>query len=89
VDQIGAKKLVGPHDERATVNEMLDALVTDLEIRMKLSPQVLSKMKPVRAALGRIFAMQVSDHLIREYIRVRLKGAVLVSSSVAGMDLKL
>ena len=77
-DQIGAKKFVGPNAERATVSEILDALVTDLEIRMKLSPQVLSKIEPVRAALGRMSAMQVNDDLIRDYIRVRLKGALNV-----------
>src|SRR5207244_11369881 len=77
-DQIGAKKFAGPHGERVTVSEILDALVTDLEVRMKLSPQVLSKMKPLRAALGRIPAIQVDDDLIRDYIRVRLKGATKV-----------
>jgi hypothetical protein len=77
-DQIGAKKFVGPHAERATVSEILDALVTDLEIRRELSPQVLSKVEPVRAALGRISAMQINDDLIRDYIRVRLKGALNV-----------
>jgi hypothetical protein len=86
-DQIGAKKFVGPNAERATVNEILDALVTDLEIRMKLSPQVLSKTEPVRVALGRMFAMQVNDDLIRDYIRVRLKGALNVLAE-RGKDTK-
>jgi integrase len=74
-DQIGAKKFVGPRGERITISEILDALVTDLEVRTKLSPQAVSKISPIREALGLMPAMQVDDDLIRDYIRVRLKGA--------------
>ena len=78
-DQIGVKKFVGPRGERLTVNEILDALVTDLELRKKISPQAISKLSPVRAALGVMPAMQVDDDLIRDYTRVRLNGAKKVS----------
>ncbi len=79
-DQIGAKKFVGPRGERVTVSEILDALVTDLEVREKLSPQAKSKLAPVREVLGRMPAMQVDDDLIRSYIRVRLLGASNVAA---------
>jgi integrase len=82
-DQIGVKKFVGPRGERLTVIEILDVLVTDLELRKKLSPQAISKIKPVRAALGVIPAMQVDDDLIRDYTRVRLTGAQKVSREKA------
>ena len=75
-DQIGVKKFSGPQNERLTVGEILDSLVTDLEVRNKLSPQAVSKIHPIRAAFGVMPAMQVDDDLIRDYVRVRLVGAL-------------
>jgi integrase len=74
-DLIGARKFTGPQSERITVSDILDSLIGDLEIREKLSPQVTSKMKPLRATLGWMPAISVSNEIIRNYMRVRLKGA--------------
>ena len=73
-DLIGAKKFIGPRSEKLTVNEILDSLKKDLEIRAKLSPQAGSKMQPLRAALGRLPAIIVTDDTIRDYMLLRLKG---------------
>ncbi len=73
-DLIGAKKFAGLKAERLTVSELLDKLKEDLETRHKLSPQVTSKMIPLREALGWLPAMAVSDNRIREYVRSRLYG---------------
>jgi integrase len=73
-DQIGLKKFVGPEAERLTINQLLDSLEDDLEIREKLTPQAKSKLKPLRTALGKLLAMNVGDDVIREYVRIRLKG---------------
>ena len=73
-DLIGAKKFIGPQSEKLTIDEILDSLTKDLELREKLSPQVESKLKPVRAALGRMPASSITDDIIRDYMLVRLKG---------------
>ena len=74
-DLIGARKFTGAELERITVSDILDSLVGDLEVRKKLSPQVTSKMKPLRAAIGRMPVIAVSNETIRNYMRVRLSGA--------------
>ncbi len=73
-DVIGAKKFVGPRNEKLTVAQKLDFLKKDLEVRKKQSPQAVSKMIPVRKALGPMAAISVSDDTIREYMLSRLKG---------------
>jgi integrase len=73
-DQIGVKKFAGPKAERMTIDQLLDFLEDDLEIRSKWTAQAKSKMQPLRTALGRMPAMSVTDSIIRDYIRVRLSG---------------
>jgi hypothetical protein len=73
-DFIGAKKFAGPQSEKLSVNEILDSLTKDMELRQKLSKQVASKLKPVRAAFGLMAAISVTDDMIRDYMLVRLKG---------------
>ena len=73
-DQIGLKKFAGPKTERMTIDQLLDFLEDDLEIREKWTAQAKSKIQPLRTALGRIPAMTVTDDIIRDYIRVRLNG---------------
>lgn len=73
-DLIGAKKFIGSRAEKLTVSDMLDFLVKDLDIRKKLSKQAISKMKPLREALGRYPAISVTDDVIRDYMNFRLKG---------------
>jgi hypothetical protein len=60
-DLIGARKFTGPQSEHITVCDILDSLVGDLELREKVSPQVTSKMKPLRAVLRRMPAISVSN----------------------------
>ncbi len=73
-DIIGAKKFIGPKSEKLTINEILDALKKDLEVREKFSPQAESKMLPVRTAFGWMPAFAVTDQMIEEYILIRRKG---------------
>jgi hypothetical protein len=73
-DLIGAKKFIGAQSGKLTINEILDSLTKDLEVREKLSSQAASKLKPIRAALGRMPAVCVTDDIIRDYMLVRLKG---------------
>ncbi len=73
-DFIGAKKFTGPQTEKLSVAEILDLLKKDLEVRGKLSAQALSKLKPVKAALGPMSAIAVTDETVREYMLLRLKG---------------
>jgi hypothetical protein len=73
-DQIGVKRFAGPKAERMTIDQLLDFLEDDLEIRSKWTAQAKSKMQPLRTALGRMPAMSVTDSIIRDYIRVRLSG---------------
>jgi integrase len=65
---------MGPQSEKITVNEILDSLTKDLEIRNKLSSQTKSKMKPIRAFFGPLPAISITDDMIRDYMLVRLKG---------------
>ncbi len=86
-DLIGAKKFVGPQSEKLTVAEILDSLTKDLEVREKISDQGKSKMKPVRAALGKMPAMGVTDDMIRDYILLRLKGPGKKADTPMGQEL--
>ena len=51
-DLEGFKKFIGPKGEKVRVGDLLDSLQLDFEIRHKLSPQITSKLKPLRAAFG-------------------------------------
>jgi integrase len=86
-DVIGAKKFVGPQAERLTVDQILDSLTKDMEVRKKLSPQAVSKLKPVRAALGPMAAFGVTDDTIREYMLLRLKGPGKKPKTLMGLAL--
>jgi integrase len=78
-DLEGIKRFVGPKGEKLTVSELLDSLQKNLEIRHKFSPQVRSKLKPLRIAFGDYRAWDLTDDLIAEYIRVRQQGVAETS----------
>ena len=87
-DVIGAKKFVGPQNEKLTVDKILDFLTKDLEVRKKLSSQAVSKMEPLRKALGPMAAIGVSDDMIREYMLLRLKGPGPKPRTLMGRELR-
>lgn len=68
-DQIGAKTFVTPRAERITIDELLDALITDLEIREKFSPEARSQMKPLRQTFGNRPAVKLTDRDVQEFIK--------------------
>jgi integrase len=73
-DLEGIKRFVGPKGEKLKVSELLDSLRKHYEIRHKFSPQVRSKLKPLRAAFSNYRAWDLTDDLIAEYIQVRQQG---------------
>ena len=72
-DQIGAKTFVTPKNERLLMDELLDALVADLEIREKWNPSVRSQMKPLRTAFGDRTAFGITDLDIQNFIKTERK----------------
>jgi integrase len=70
-DQIGAKKFIGPIQERVTVGDLLDALERDYEIRGKKTPPVCSHLKPIRSAFADWRAIDVTEQAIDDYIQDR------------------
>jgi integrase len=68
-DIIGAREFITPRNERLTVNEILDELVADYELREKLTPQILSHLKPVRAALGDRLAPKLTKADVNKHIQ--------------------
>jgi len=58
--------------EKSTVNDILDALIADYELRkVKSIRHSISHLKPVRAFFGTRRALSVSPDLVRNYIEMR------------------
>ena len=88
-DRIGIKRFVGPAAERITVGELFDSLEKNYTIRHKLTPQIRSKLKPLRAAFGTMSALQLSDAVAQEYIRIRQEGVPANKINLSRLELSL
>jgi integrase len=73
-NRLGLKTFIPPKARKITVLDLLDNLEDNLTIRHKFSPQVRSKMKPLKAAFGWMLARSVTDDMILEYISIRQQG---------------
>lgn len=63
----------GLEEERVTVDQLLDALLTHLEVRGAASlVNVKSHIKPVRAALGHLRAVEVTTAMVEDFARRQL-----------------
>lgn len=77
--QLGGPAFVTPQQKRATVNDVLDALTQDFEVRgkvvigkdgkPKLNPRIESSVKPLREHLGRRRAAELSSEAIMAFIQ--------------------
>ncbi len=68
-DQLGLKTFVGPGQERVTVEELLQNLETDYQVRGRKSlPELKGHLKAVRAAFGDWRAVDVTPTRIRQVI---------------------
>ena len=67
------KRLDHPVDRKPTVNDLLDRLIEDYEIRKRDSYKVASHLKPVRSRLGHMKAVDVDKDVIHCYQRYRLQ----------------
>lgn len=67
--EIYGKKFVGPQEERVTVEELLQDLVTDYQVRGRKSlPTLLVHLKPVRDAFGLERALDVTTPRVRKVV---------------------
>lgn len=67
-DRIGAKRFVGPAQERVKVSQLLDALEGDYKLRNKATPQFLSHLRPIRQGFGDWRAIHVTEEAIDRYM---------------------
>jgi integrase len=74
-DQLGARLFVGPSAERLYMGDLLDALEEDLKLSDKLTPQVLSHLKPIREYFADRRAMAITAEMVDAYIESRLPSA--------------
>ncbi|HEV8483639.1 MAG TPA: hypothetical protein VGV87_08835, partial [Blastocatellia bacterium] len=88
-DRIGIKRFVGPMAERITVGELFDNLENNYTIRHKLTPQIRSKLKPLRAAFGTMSALRLSDSVVQDYIRIRQQGVPANKINLSRLELSL
>src|ERR1035437_3994196 len=72
--RVGAARFQGPHQERVTIGELLDALDRDyLQRAIKGLREARNHMRPVRDFFGFRRALEVTPNLVREYIAERKK----------------
>jgi integrase len=64
----GGRAFVGPEQKRVTVNEILDALESDLKLRDKWGPKCASVAKSLRERFGAWRAIDLSTEAIGKYI---------------------
>jgi integrase len=74
-DQIGARAFVGPQQERLIVQELLDALKADYELRGVATPQFKSHLKHVSNYFGLVRALDVTAEVVDLYIKEKLDEA--------------
>lgn len=67
-DQIGAKTLIGPQQQRVTVDGLLDSLESDYKLRGKWNTKVNSNVKPLREYFGNWRAVDVTSDAVSAYI---------------------
>jgi hypothetical protein len=72
-DQIGAKPFGGPQQDRLAINELLDALKADYELRWKLTPQFDSHLARIRDYFGTVRATALSSETVDRYIGEQLE----------------
>ena len=68
-DQIGAKTFISSKQERVTVNELLDSLQADYELRKKWDNTVACKVAPLREYFGGCRAIDVNTDVVTAYIQ--------------------
>jgi integrase len=93
-DLIGAREFIAPKNEKITVNQILDDLVDDYKVRDKLTAQVLSHLKPLRAELGNHPAVKLVDSDLKRYIqtlreRGKKKATINRSTQLLGQAYRL
>jgi hypothetical protein len=72
ITEIHSDTFMSPTEQRLTVNDLLDALQQDYVLGAgKSLHQFLAHMRPVREALGRIRAADLSEIRIDRYIKER------------------
>jgi integrase len=69
----GLHRFVSPQQRRLTVNELLDALAADYELRGKHSPQFDAHVKRIRDSFGPYRATDVTAEMVDAYIESHLK----------------
>lgn len=70
--EVGRGRVVAPSEARVTVEELADELILALKTRgAKAVPSFKSHLKPVRAALGHVRALNLTTARLREYITQR------------------
>ena len=72
-DQLGARRFVGPDQERVMVHELLDALLNRFDLnKRRWRTEFLSHLKPVGRAFGSWPALRVTSEEIDRYKLERL-----------------
>jgi integrase len=72
-DQIGAKPFGGPQQDRLAIDQLLDALKADYELRGKLTPQFDSHLARIRDYFGAMRATALSSEAVDKYISEQLE----------------
>ena len=67
-DQLGIKQFVGPVQQRITVQELLDALKVDFNLRGKGGIRLLSNLKPLEEHFGDYRATQLTSADVDKFI---------------------
>jgi integrase len=67
------KRLDQPIDRKPTVNDILDRLIEDYEIRKRDTYKVASHLKHVRERLGKLKAVDINEDVIHRYQKFRLQ----------------
>lgn len=72
-DRLGLRAFVGPIQDRLRVADLLDALEADFRVRgLKSLAKTIGHLRIVRAALGDLRAVAVSDETVNSYIERQL-----------------
>jgi len=75
--EIEGDRFVGPVKERATVNSLADSMIADLKVRSaKSTASFVSYLKPVRASLGHIRAVDLTTEHVRRFIQEQRDGGM-------------
>jgi integrase len=86
-DQIGAKPFGGPQQDRLTINQLLDALRADYELRGKLTPQFGSHLARIRDYFGAVRATALSSETVDKYISEQLEAGLKPATVNRGTQL--